>query len=574
MKSNVANLEVSVERLLNEVNYDFEGYIPSEDAFEYFTFMRLVLGEEPENMNPLAHYFLIDTLFRKDNVREFYESRGMEYEDNPYTAIMCHREFSKSVLIGTFMPLYMAWKGALPGFGRISYGIYVGDSMENNVKTTMQTIEAVYEDSVFLRDFFEEARFTDRKVYFLRKDISKKGNTPKKRRFFAMNGYGAQTGLRGGRQALDRPQFAIMDDLIKSEADANSETVLKNIQSTIDSDVLNALHGGSSFAWFVGTPYNKKDPLYKAIESGEWASVVFPVCEEINIDLAEKDFKGSWEDRHSYKNVMRRYRKALNPRKPEDGSLRSFMQEMMLRISSEEERLIKDDDITWFSRGDVLKNYQDYNWYITTDFTSTGNKGSDYSAIGVWAVNSNQDYMLVDLVVKRMDLEEQYATVFKLVSTYSKGYNNIEVGVEVDGGQRTHIYSLKQLMPRNKTYFTIARQKGKKQEGITSKVIKGNKHDRFKLTTPLFQTKKIWFANELKGTPSMNEMIEELTYVTYFGFGAKHDDACDIVSQLILMNIRFPSESRTVDKETKKHKSKVWDDVDDDDEVKVSSCIF
>jgi phage terminase large subunit-like protein len=548
--------KLTVDWLLDNVDLEFEWYTPSELAFEFMNFLRLVLGEEPENTNPYAHYFLIDTIFGQDSVKPYFEARGIDWEEvKGRTAVLCCREFSKSTLIGTFLALYMAWKGTLPGYGKVNYGLYIGDSMRNNVKTTMETIEQVYYESAWLQTQFEAARFTDELVELYRLPRKKKEiaayraivDAGKKftevpgraKRKFVMKGVGALTGTRGTRSALQRPQFAIFDDLVPSESDANSDTVLANIESTIESDVLNALHGGGSFAIIIGTPYNKKDPVYKRIESGAWAPVVFPVCKEIRLDMKENEFVGVWEDRHSYKNVMKRYRDAVK-----NNATRNFMQEMMLRITSEEDRIIKDSYLNWAKRRDILKNAQAYNWYITTDYTTSGKKGNDFSGAAVWAVSNNDDRILVDIVLKKMDMEEQYQTTFDLVNRYTRHGQYMEVGVEVDGQQKAHIYSLQKKMMTEGEYFTLACEKGKSEPGITSRKGKTSKHDRFKLAVPLFQTGKIWICEELKGTPDLEELLEELRFVTIEGFGSKHDDGCDLVSMMVNMDIRKPGKDR------------------------------
>lgn len=548
--------KLTVDWLLDNVDLEFKWYTPSELSIEFMNFIRLVLGEEPENSNPYAHYFMIDTIFSQDNVRPYFEERGLNWNEvKGRTAILACREFSKSTLIGTFLPLFMAWKGELPEFGKVNYGLYVGDSMRNNVKTTMQTIEQVYYESVWLQSQFEYAKFTDEQIELIRLPRSKRElalyqatiNAGKRadevpgraKRKFAMRGVGAATGTRGTRSGLQRPQFAIFDDLVSSEVDANSDNVLANIESTIESDVLNALHGSGSFAIIIGTPYNKKDPVYKRIESGAWAPVVYPICKEIRLDLKKEEFKGVWEDRHKYEKVMRRYRDAVK-----NNATRSFMQELMLRITSEEDRLIKDSYINWAKRRDIINNAHSYNWYITTDFTVSGGKGSDYSGMAVWAISNNDDRILVDLVLKKMELSEQYDNLFLLVNKYTRQGQYLEVGVEIDGQQKTHIYSLEQLMMKTGEYFTLARQKGENSVGIRVKKMRGAKHDRFKLTVPLFQQGKIWICEELKGTPDLEKLLEELRFVTVDGFGSTHDDGCDLISMLMLMDIRVPSKSR------------------------------
>ena len=579
--------KITVDWLLDNVDLTFEGYIPSVVSIEFFNFIRLTLGEEPENANSLAHYFLVDVIFMQDSVKEYLTVRGIDYDSlKGRTTVLCCREFAKSTIIGSFVPLYMAWKGELPGFGAVNYGIYVGDSMRNNVKTTMNTIEQVYYESEWLHTQFESARFTDELVELIRNPrtpteihlyettiaIGKKPHQVpgRSKRKFAMRGVGAQTGTRGTRAGLQRPQFAIIDDVIPSEADANSETVLTNIDKTIESDVLNALHGAGSFAILIGTPYNKKDPVYQRIESGAWVPVVFPICERIHEDLVLKEFRGAWEDRHSYEKVMKRFMDASRGNK-----LRSFMQELMLRISSEKDRVIPNNYIEPFTRENILKNGAGYNWYITTDFTTTGGTGNDFSGMAVWAVSSNGDHFLVDLVLKKMELAMQYNELFRLVNKYKRYTGTIEVGIEIDGQQKIHLFAIKELMTKKNEYFTIAKQKGGLREGILSKSGKGGKEGRFSVMVPLFQAGKIWFARELEDTPAMRELRLELEYVTYdehgrVQFGSVHDDGLDLISQLSMMNIYTPSEdSKGI---ASKYGDPIWND-DEPEENYVSSYI-
>ena len=579
--------KLTVDWLLDNVDLTFEGYIPSVVSIEFFNFIRLTLGEEPENANSLAHYFLVDVIFMQDSVKEYLTARGIDYDSlKGRTTVLCCREFAKSTIIGSFVPLYMAWKGELPGFGKVNYGIYVGDSMRNNVKTTMNTIEQVYYESEWLQTQFESARFTDELVELIRNPrtpteihlyettiaIGKKPHQVpgRSKRKFAMRGVGAQTGTRGTRSGLQRPQFAIIDDVIPSEADANSETVLANIDKTIESDVLNALHGAGSFAILIGTPYNKKDPVYQRIESGAWVPVVFPICERIHEDLVLKEFRGAWENRHSYEKVMKRYMDASRSNK-----LRSFMQELMLRISSEKDRVIPNNYIESFTRENILKNGAGYNWYITTDFTTTGGTGNDFSGMAVWAVSSNGDHFLVDLVLKKMELAMQYNELFRLVNKYKRYTGTIEVGIEIDGQQKIHLFAIKELMTKKNEYFTIAKQKGGLREGILSKSGKGGKEGRFSVMVPLFQAGKLWFARELEDTPAMRELRLELEYVTYdehgrVQFGSVHDDGLDLISQLSMMNIYTPSEdSKGI---ASKYGDPIWND-DEPEENYVSSYI-
>lgn len=553
---------LTVDKLLDHVDVVLDWYIPSTEAIEFINFIRLVLGEEPENSNPKAHYFLIDCIFRQECVLPYFKVRNIDFfEIDDRVLVLCTREFAKSVLIGTMLVLYMAATGKLPGFGPVNYVLYVSDSMRNNVKTTMETIGSVYRESEYLHTIFEDATTNQDEISFVRNPVTKKeialyneyvnkrGMKPSEvpgrmKRTFSMKGLGAATGGRGSRDSLFRPEVAIFDDMLGNETDANSEIILENIDSTIESDVLPALSGNGNFAILIGTPYNKKDPVYKRVEDGSWAPVVFPKAEVMDVDVTEDTFRGVWPDRHSFKQCRKDYMKA---KKAQDNGnpvpMRKLKQEYYLRISSDEDRLIQDNYIKWFSREDIIANSWNYNWYITTDYTTTGNKGSDMSGAALWAVNSESQFFLIDLVLRKLEVEVQYNETFEMVAQTQGNTRGVEVGVELDGGQTLHLINLRERMPKKNVFFTFARQRGAKigSEGIRSRLEGGNKHWRFRMMLPYFQNQKIWFPVELKGTADMNELLEEIKYTTYSGFGTPHDDGCDIISQLAMMEIMYPA---------------------------------
>lgn len=553
--------KITVDKLLDVVDMKLDWYVPSDDAIKFIIFLRLVLGEEPENSNPKTHYFMIDCIFKSPNVKQYFTERNIDFDElNSKVVILCTREFSKSVLI-TFLMLFMADEGKIPGFGKVNYGIYVSDSMRNGVRNTFNTLEKVYLASKYLRSRFEHVRFTDSEMNLVRKPrtkreialydkhVNQEGNKPetmpdRMKRTFSVKGVGAETGTRGTREALDRPQFAIFDDLVAGEKDAESEAILSNIESTIDSDVLKGLSGNGHFVILIGTPYNKKDPVYKRIEEGNYLPVVFPRAREIYEGIKEEDFVSVWPDRHKYKNCIKDFKEALRAKDNGNGMpMRKLMQEYYLRISSGEDRMISDKMINWYSRAAIMGKINQYNLYMTTDFTTTGNSGSDLSGTALWALSSNSDWLLLDLSLKKKELVQQYDDVFSMIRTWKRyNYRGITVGVEVDGGQRAHIQALKDRMVLKNEWFTIGRQRDSKigSEGILSRAEGGNKHWRFRMTLPLFQNHKIWFPIELKETDDMKELIEELEYVSYTSFNSKYDDGDDLISQLIMMETITP----------------------------------
>jgi hypothetical protein len=577
-----ADRKITVDKLLDNVDLKLDWYIPSDFTIEFMIFIRLVLGEEPENTSPKAHYFFIDCIFQQPNVKPFFMARGVDFDElNDRVIILASREFSKSTLV-TYLFLYMAAKGKIPGFGKVNYGIYISDSMRNNVATTMDTIRKVYMESKYLKSIFEETRLVQHEVNFIRKPTTKKeiddyhqavnveGLKPtevpgRMKRTFTLVGIGAATGGRGSRDGLARPDFTVFDDMIPSEKDASSDATLDAVESTIEADILPGMNNNNNFSIMIGTPYGKKDPVYRRIEQGSWLPVVFPRGESIPSGT-EEEFVSVWPDRHSYKNCKRDYKKAMLAKESGDnGPMRRLMQEHYLRISSEEDRMISDQMINWYNRSKMMSKLNQYNLYMTTDFTTTGNAGSDLSGTAMWALGAKGDWFLLDLSLRKKELTEQYSDVFSMVNTWTRyNYRGVTVGVEVDGGQRAHIQALKDRMVERNEWFTIGRQRDSKpgSEGIMSRLEGGNKHWRFRMTLPLFQNHKIWFPEELRDNPDMKELLEELEYCTYTAFGSAHDDGADLISQLLMMEsiqppISFENDDEEENKPLKK-RSGMW----------------
>ena len=137
----------TLEKLIREVDYVKmgENYIPSKFAIKFINFIKLVNGEDgEENKSPLFHYDILDTIHKNKNV-----------------LIVSFRGSSKTTLVAEYMILYQAVFGELDGFGKVTVGMYVGDTMENGVKNLRANLEHRFNSSEFLQKFIVHARFTD-----------------------------------------------------------------------------------------------------------------------------------------------------------------------------------------------------------------------------------------------------------------------------------------------------------------------------------------------------------------------------------------------------------------------------
>lgn len=520
-------LKQDLDVWLNDVNYtslNDGSYVPSEFALIFLNFIKLVNGTEGEsNKTPPVHLKMLDKIVG----------------DSDYIVNLCFRGAAKTTLFFEYFILFLAFYGYLPNFGKIAYMIYVSDSMENGVKSARKNVEFRYENSEFCKEWIPYAHFTDAFIEFQNKDGHK----------LACKMFGAKTGIRGTKLYGKRPVLAVLDDLV-SDDDANSKVQMAAIKDTVYKGVDYALDPKHRKVIFNGTPFAKDDIMIEAVESGAWDVNVWPVCEQF--PCTREEFKGAWEDRFDFDFVMKAYQRAVL-----NGKVSAFMQEMMLRISSDEERLVQDSDIREYSRKTLLEYKGAYNFYITTDFATSEKQSADYSVISVWAYNAQGDWYWVDGVCERQSMDKSINSLFRLVQEYRPQ----SVGVEVSGQQGAFINWIQQEMMTRNIWFNFASSEKSGAPGIRPVV---NKLTRFNLVAPLFKAGKMYFPAEMKASKIMGLFYGQLKLVTHNGIKGK-DDCIDTISMLMYLNPWKPSEDQMKNPAMGHNGGPGWDDDDEND---------
>ena len=491
----MALIKQELDDWLDQVDYSHlnsSDYVPSDFSLNFMNFIKLVNGEEGEsNKTPPVHLKMLDKL-----------TTGSKRIVN-----LCHRGVGKTAVFMEYLTLYLAVFHEIPGFGPVEGMIYVSDSMENGAKNARKNIEFRYERSDFLKKYIKEAKFTDAYLEFTNIQGQKMG----------VKLYGATTGLRGTKIFGKRPVLAVLDDLISDEA-AKSKTVMNLIKDTVYKGVNYALDPTRHKIIFNGTPFNKEDIIIEAVESGEWEVNVWPVCERFPCE--ESEFQGSWPDRFSYEYVRDQYQTSIGT-----GKLAAFYQELMLRISSDDERLVQDSEIRWYDRVNLLRNRGNFNFYITTDFATSAKQTSDYSVISVWAYNANKDWFWVDGVCEKQTMDKNVDALFKLVQQYQPQ----SVGVEVTGQQGGFIPWLQNEMVTRNIWFNFASTKG--SPGIRPTT---DKLTRFNLVVPWFKSGKIYFPEQMKSSNIIGTFMQQIKLCTINGIKG-HDDCIDTISMLAFL---------------------------------------
>lgn len=496
-----------LEDLVNEVDYAsmHTDYIPSQFALEFITFIKLVNGTDgEENKSPVIHLDMLDQV--------------VEHDENLFVAF---RGSAKTTALHEYMYLYLATYGKIPKFGEVNVAMYISDTIDNGIKSMRQNLEFRWNKSEFLQKYVPYARFTDVRWEFQNLDG----------KFFCVRGFGASTGVRGFKEYGQRPTWCGFDDLM-SDKNAESATITADIRKIIYKAARQAMHPKKRKINWTGTPFNKKDPLYDAAGSKSWNVRVYPLCEKF--PCTREEFRGGWEDRFGYDFALNEYEKLLG-----NGEIAAFNQELMLRIISDEDRLVQDSDIVPYDRSSVLANKDRYNFYITTDFATSEKTSADFSVISVWAYNNNGDWLWADGVCKRQLMDKTLDDLFR----FAQMYKPQSVGIEVTGQQGGFIAWIQAEMIRKNIFFNLASESNKGEPGLRPNT---NKMVRFNTVLPLFKSKKIWFPKGMEKDPMMQEMMDELRNASGSGFKSKHDDFIDTVSMLSSIQAWKPSEQSAV----------------------------
>jgi predicted phage terminase large subunit-like protein len=497
--------KMELEDLVNSVDYKnmYSNSNPSKFALTFVNFIKLVNGGQGEdNKTPIVHYDMLDQL-----------------EHHTHNLFVASRGLGKTSIL-EYLILFIAVYGGLPikGYEDLSVGMFIADTMDNGVSSLKMQLQSRYDNSEFLQKYIPKVKILEGRFEFTNLNNHK----------LFIKGFGVTSGVRGFKAYGKRPQFSLSDDLM-SDKNANSPTIINDIEQIIYGAVEQALYSPTKkLVIWTGTPFNKKDPLYKAAGSDAWNTRVYPICE--SFPCSRKEFVGAWEDRFPYEKVKKEFDRLLSI-----GMVEVFNKELMLRIISDEDRLVSKEDIVWFKRDNVLKNKDRYNFYITTDFAVSDKHSADYSVILVWAYTSNGDWLLVDGVCNKQLMDRNIDDLFNFVAQYKP----FEVGVEITGQQKGFISWMYNEMVIRNCYFTFASDKKSKEAGIRPST---DKLTRFSTVVPLFKSKKIWFPEELKGTTLIIEALDEILHVTTSGMKARHDDINDCISQLPLLKAWKPSE--------------------------------
>lgn len=511
-------------------------YTPSLDALKFISFIRASGNES--NDSPEVHYKIADALFSP--VRKDWK-----------VLIECTRGLGKSTTV-EYAVIYAAAMGEWPGFGKVPFVVFLGASQEGNVKQFFKNVANKIERSNFISSVLKVKRVTDNELELVNSDGVE----------MMVVGRGMSTNFRGLRsKSGDRPTLVIADDILSNDV-ATSDAIRNTIDTNWYNSVLPALDPTKHKVIYIGTPISDKDLLAQLKNSGTYRVERYPLCD--GFPCSEDNFVSIWPDRFTYEYTLDMYKQYEAA-----GKTQGFYQEYLLEVTDLSTLLVEEDDIRWYDPSMVLQNKGGYNYYISTDFATSTKKSADFSTIGVWAISSNNDWLLIDGQCRRQTMQENIEDLFKFV----KKWKPISVGIESSGQQGGFLSIIDEMKMQRNVWFQFAKKPGSKEYGIRPTK---DKVQRFVTgVQPKFKQGKVWLPKPelVKGSnvrlfELVEELVAELSKFTMAGGVAalKHDDALDLLNQLSEMELFAPSEDMGDERHAVSKDGLVWTGIWEDDD--------
>jgi predicted phage terminase large subunit-like protein len=418
----------------------------------------LLTTAEDEKSSPEFHYKWSDLLLQGQN----------------NTAIEGFRESGKSSYILRAFPLYCI---AYPEKAR-SY-IVIIKANARLAQSKLKEIERECLNNPVIKERI--VKIVDQSAERFSIDVH---YTPEKTTNLLFEAYGKGASIRGLSNQDRRPSIVVIDDP-QSIEDARSEAVTEADWQWFTSDVM--FLGKKSRIFLIGNNLGERSIIER----------VFANPKELGFETYKTSVlhkgKSSWEEMFPVEEIEKEkenYRKI--------GELSTWLREKMCEAISEETRIFKKQDYRYFAWNTVDKIIRHTRVKATLDPASSTDNKSCYRAIVVNAVDTQNNWFIVDVPFGRWDSALLIEKIFDTVTKWELRDFGIEKGIFK---QVLEPFIYKEMSQRQVFFNIIPIEHGKR----------GTKLERIKLLQPRFKAHTIWFPDNADWVA---EMESELAGVT------------------------------------------------------------
>ena len=270
--------------------------------------------------------------------------------------------------------------------------------------------------------------------------------------------------VRGRREGLDRPDYALGDDMESSEL-VGSESALKRARLWVANDLRNSLdrHRGEEMYW--GTVLSADSILEDLLGNPQVASV--------RLELFDGNYKSRWPEVYPDSRIQEMKKMAEF-----DGNLDGFWADYRnIPTSAENQKFQR----SWFKTWGPDLDWAAMSRYLIIDPAKTTNNCSDYTAMHVLGLPYTGEVYDLDYDMDRQVNEAMYDKVVRMCQKW----NIHQVFVETNGLDK---------------YITDPMQKYLNRNGIKALVrgihATGHKDDRIQALIPLYKMGQVYHSAE------------------------------------------------------------------------------
>lgn len=364
---------------------------------------------------------------------------------------------------------------------------YLGRNPKHNIISTAYNQTLAEDFGVYVKNLLMSEEY--KTIFPVNVDISSKS----KRRFSLTEGGNYYAIGRGGPITGRGGNLIIIDDLIKNEHEARSETHRKAILEWYKNTLRTRLMPNGSII-IVQTRWHQQDLIGELLNNSkeEWEYIKIPAINEFNQPL--------WPEMYPLE-VLETIRKEV-------GTI-TFEGLYQQEPTVTQGYMIDVDWIQRYRLDDLPKIVHDS--IITFDLTFKGSKDTDYVVGQKWS-KLGADYYLVDMIRERADFTK---TLFHMKHFINKHKDCTNIVIE-DAANASAVYStIKQHV-----------------SGVRLWKPQTSKEARLMAVAPLFEAKNIYIPKDEKYDIFVSELL---------GFPlAAHDDTVDACS-MALLNLKTQS---------------------------------
>lgn len=363
---------------------------------------------------------------------------------------------------------------------------YLGRNPKHNIISTAYNQSLAEDFGVYVKNVLMSEEY--KSIFPITVNISSKS----KKRFSILEGGNYYAIGRGGAITGRGGHLIIIDDLIKNEHEARSETHRKNILEWYKNTLRTRLMPNGSII-IVQTRWHQNDLIGELLNNSgeEWEYIKLPAINEAGEAL--------WPEMFPIQ--------VLETIKKEIGTL-NFEGLYQQEPTATEGNIIKSD---WIQRYTELPKIVSNDSIITFDLTFKGTKNSDYVVGQKWQ-KIGPDYYLLDMIRGQWDFTQ---TLFHMKQFLNKHKECLNIVIE-DAANASAVYStIKQHI-----------------SGVRLWKAQTSKDVRLTAVAPLFEAKNIYIPKDEKYDILVSELL---------GFPlASHDDTVDACS-MALLNLKTQS---------------------------------